>query len=145
MFPFMPFQAYKENRALLQSIGVRMLHENVPNTLKYNHFHIIIPPASTHQRVASLRFALACHIKTPLEKKHQENYMFSSMPLQAHKTDRSRLHSMGVRMHQERAETHGNIIISTLPSHPQPAVTSEQSPACGVKRGAGGRRPKALK
>jgi hypothetical protein len=63
LFPFMPFQDYKKNRALLQPISVRMLQNNAQNTWKYKHFHIIIPPASTHQRaLASLRFDLACHI-----------------------------------------------------------------------------------
>ena len=70
--------------------------------------------------------------------------MFSSMPFQEHKKNRARLHSIGVCIRNVQ-KTHGHIIFSTLPSRPQPALTSKQSPACGVKKGAGGRRPKALK
>ena len=89
--------------------------------------------------------------------KHMENNMFSYLPCQAYKMNRTQLQSIGLCLLSKNSIKHWNTCIFTIPPHHQAALTSEQSSANSrqkpipaqiaqrSKGGAGGRRPKALK
>ena len=67
--------------------------------------------------------------------------MFSSMPFQEHKKNRARLHSIGVRMHQERATNTWtyNIFHIAIPS----PASAHQRAVASLRCKEGGRRQAA--
>ena len=83
------------------------------------------PITSQHSPASSRQLEVcACMPHLTTKVKHKENSMFSFMPLQAYKKNRSRLESIGVRMLQEHAKTHGNINIP----HRHPIASQQHSP-----------------
>ena len=174
MFSFLPSQAYKKNRTQLQSIGFCMLWNSAKNNRNTSIFLNTTPsPGSTHQRAVVSQQSPEPNTST--KHTENLNVSIHAVPHVQEESCAPSMHwcmrasKKYIKHVKYQHVSHSHLITSqhSPASSRQPAVASHlppgsdvprssargpllaspnlELPASGLKKGAGGRRPKALK